>query len=438
MKSIVVLVAMLAACGKGGDKPRKGSGAPGVEIINQVSLPDAGPNTTGPTRDEVEPNDGNDVATPLPLGGTMRGKIEPEADIDHYKLDVDQAGSLQVMLSGVDDQDLVLEVQDGTGTVIAKSDRGAVRTKEGVPNLGVTPGHYTVVVRLAPQKKKPKPRVPRGKPPAEIAVAPAPVYELTAQLVPVPPAGEREPNDDRGTANDLLPADTVTGFVGWTADQDVWKLSTEALSGSNVIDVEVSEIDGVALELEIDNGIGDPLLVRKAPRGEAIAVRNVLPQVPPGAPPFHYLVIRGDRSNPETTYRLHTKPHDVEIDAEREPNDTPQHPYAIPSERTRVNGEWTPGDVDCYAIAPSPTARMLDITIDVGPELDLAADMIVDGVTTLRVDHPGRGIAERIGGEVAANTHAVVCVHGGAKAPGKGGGAYTLRVQESGPGDNVQ
>ncbi len=439
MSRAAALAIVLAACHGGGSKKphREGSAAP-VVIVNQPQLPDAGGGKAGSVTEEIEPNDSDDVATPLPMGGTVRGKIEPETDADHYKLDVDQAGALAVMVSGVEGQDLVLEIEDQTGTVIAKSDRGNVRTREGVPNLGVTPGHYMVVVHLAPQKKKPKPaRVPRGKAPPEIAVAPAPVYELTAQMVTPGQGAEHEPDDDRGTANDLLPSDTVTGFIGWSGDQDVWKLSTEALSAKNVLDVEVSEVEGVALELEIDNGIGDPLLVRKGGRGEAISIKNVEPMVAPGAPPFHYLVVRGDRSNPETAYRLHSKPHDAELDAELEPNDTPEHPYQIPPERTRVNGEWTPGDVDCYAIAPAPAARMLDITIDPSPELDLAADMLTDGQPTLKVDHPGRGAQERLGGQVAPNAHIVVCVHAGAKASAKGGGTYALHVQESGAGDNV-
>lgn len=435
MNRVAVVALALAACrGGGGGRPhREGSAAP-VVVVNQPQLPDAGGAKQGAVSDEIEPNDSDDVATPIAVGSKMRGKIEPETDVDHYRIDIEQPGALHVMLSGVDGQDLVLEIEDGTGAVVAKSDRTGLRTKEGVPNLGVTPGRYTAIVHLAPAKKparavKPKPK--HGAPPGEIAVVPAPVYELSVQLDQPGQNAEHEPDDDRGTANDFIPGDTVTGFVGWTGDQDVWKLSTEALSANNVLDVDVSEVEGVALELEIQDGIGQTLLVRKAPRGEALAVRNLQPVVAPGGPPFHYFVLRGDRSNPETTYRLHTKPHNVDADVEREPNDTPEHPYQIPPERARVKGEWSPGDTDCYAIAPADKPRMLDITVDTPPELDLAADLIVDGKPTLKVDHPGRGAAERLGGEVGAGSRAVVCVHAGAKAPGKGGGTYTLRVEEA-------
>src|SRR6476646_8235373 len=110
-----------AACRGGGAKShRTGSGAP-VELVTEVKAPDAG--HAGST-DEVEPNDADEVATPLPLGGTLRGKIDPETDVDHVRLDIDKPGVLQLMLSGVEGQDLVLEVEDGGGTVIARSDRG--------------------------------------------------------------------------------------------------------------------------------------------------------------------------------------------------------------------------------------------------------------------------------------------------------------------------
>jgi len=186
----------LAACHGSSGKSRRTGSAAAVEIVNQPQLPDAGGGHGGPTIDEIEPNDGDDVATPLSIGGSARGKIEPETDADHYRLDVDKPGNLQVTLTAVD-ADLVLEIEDGGGTVIARSDRGGPRIREGIPNLGVTPGRYTAVVRAAPKKKPAKPPRGRKAPPPETA-KPAPVYELTAQLVTPPANSEREPDDDRG------------------------------------------------------------------------------------------------------------------------------------------------------------------------------------------------------------------------------------------------
>src|SRR5207244_2075368 len=104
---------------------------------------------------------------------------ETEPDVDRYRIVVDKPGALAVTVSAIESHDLVLEIEDGGGNVIAKSDRPGTRVKEGVPNLGVTPGRYTAVVRAAPKKKPPRPaRPPRGrKPPPEPPAPPAAVYE---------------------------------------------------------------------------------------------------------------------------------------------------------------------------------------------------------------------------------------------------------------------
>ena len=215
-----LFLATLAACHGGGPKShRTGSGAP-VELVTEVKPLDAG--RAGST-DEVEPNDADEVATPLPLGGTLRGKIEPEIDVDHVRLDIEKPGVLQVMLSGVDGQDLVLEVEDSGGSVIARSDRGGARTKEGIPNLGVTAGRYTLVVREAPKKKKVtrRGRAPEPPPP------PAAVYELTAQLVTPPKGQEIEPDDDRGEKGDRRQHEqarhVVTEYAHETSAGTAWR-----------------------------------------------------------------------------------------------------------------------------------------------------------------------------------------------------------------------
>src|SRR5262249_12273817 len=162
---------------------------------------------------------------------------------------VTEAGALSVMVSAVD-ADLALDIEDASGTVIAKSDRGGVRTREGVPNLGVQPGRYTAVVREIKHRSR------RGSAEAK----PAPVYELTAQMVPAQPGSEHEPDDDRGTANDLIIGDTGTGFLGWSGDVDVWKISVEALAAKDAIDIELSPVDGVAYDMELDDGVGSAVV----------------------------------------------------------------------------------------------------------------------------------------------------------------------------------
>ncbi|HSN26618.1 MAG TPA: hypothetical protein VLT45_10035, partial [Kofleriaceae bacterium] len=379
----------------------------------------------------VEPNDADEVATPLPLGGTLRGKVEPEADVDHVRIDVDKPGALQVMLTGVEGQDLVLEVEDAGGTVIARSDRGGVRTKEGIPNLGVTPGRYTLVVRQVPKKKPP---ARRGRAAPEPAAPPAAVYELSAQLVAPVKGQEIEPDDDRGTANDLIVGDTVTGFVGWNGDADEWKLSVETLSEKNAIDVEVSAVEGVALELEVADALGQPLVTRKGSRNAPLAIRDLLPVVPPGGAPFYYVTVSGAPSNPETTYQLVVKAHVLATDGEIEPDDTPDKPYAFPADRTVVHGTWTPGDVDCYALGTTDQPRTVDVTIEPKGDLDVTAELLIDGKPALDakgkpvppVNHAGRGGAEKLSGQVPAGSHAIVRI----KGEGAQEGAYDVSVAD--------
>jgi hypothetical protein len=144
-----VLAVLAAACGGGGcgkKAHKRGGDAAAVEVVTTPALPDGGV-PGGPASDEIEPNDADDVATMLALGATVHGRIDPDTDVDRYRIDVTSAGALSVMATGLEAFDVVLEIEDAGGTVIARSDRGGARIREGVPNLAVTPGRYTAVVQ---------------------------------------------------------------------------------------------------------------------------------------------------------------------------------------------------------------------------------------------------------------------------------------------------
>jgi hypothetical protein len=442
MKSVAVAVLLALGACHGGDTraKRTGSAAP-VEIL--TGLPDAGHAGPGPTSDEIEPNDADEVATPLAIGGTARGRVEGDNDADFYRIEVEKAGTLQVMLTGVEGQDLTLELAESSGTSVAKSDRGATRIKEGIPNAGVTPGKYDLIVRQAPKKKTKPAKAPKGKKGAaaagagsDAAAPPAPVYELTAQLITPDKNAEHEPDDDQGTANDLIVTDNATGFLGWSNDKDVWKLSVETLSAKNPLDIQVSAIEGVALELEIADGVGNVLATRKAPKNTPLIVRSLLPVVPEGAPPFHYLTIKGSASNPETSYTLHAQAHPLGADEELEPNDLVDKPAEMNPERTVVHATWTPGDVDCFALQPAQIERTVDITVDTPAEIDLAVEMLAEGKVIGSANKGGKGVAEKLNVKVPPNVKPVIRVKNpdaNATAEAK----YDLSVVEATTGDNV-
>ena len=415
-----------AGCGKKSAHRRAGDAA-AVEVVTTPALIDGG--TRGAASEEVEPNDGDEVATVLAPGATVHGKIDPEADVDRYRIDVAQAGVLSVMVDSHAALDAVLEIADGSGAVIARSERGGARVREGVPNLGVAAGRYTAIVTA---KKPPPPPPPKKRGDKARHPAPEPArpsggpYEITATLV-APAAGfEHEPDDDRGEANDLIIGDAGSGYLGWSGDADVWKISLEALSAKNALDIELSAVDGVAPTLEISDGVGKPIATRKGTRGAPLVVRGFVPVLPPSAPPFHYLTVRGDRSNPETPYQIRATAKLIAPDAEIEPNDTPETAMAMPADRKLLHAQWSTGDVDCFAVAPEDTARTLDVSIDMPSELDLAFDVLIDGKLMSKVDHPGKGAAEKLVVAVPAGARAVVRVH----SEVAGDGAYDLVINE--------
>lgn len=430
MRSVALACASMlavAACGKSTQK-RTDRDAAAVQVVTQPVVGDGG--AAAAATDEVEPNDGDDTATALALGTTVRARIEPDTDVDTFKIAVTETGALAVDVTGIDGVDLTLEIEDVGGTVIAKSDRGGVRIKEGVPNVGVSPGTYRAVVKMKkppPPKKSRKKKKKKAKVDAGIEIQPAPVYEISARMAAPPANAEREPDDDRGTAIDLIVGDTVTGFVGWSGDADVWKLSVETLSEKNAIDIEVGAVEGVALSIEVSDGIGHPLVTRKGPRGGALIVRGVVPIVPDGAPPFHYVTIKGDKSNPETPYQLRVVAKVPQPDAEIEPNDSADKAMPIPTDRTVVHGVWTPGDIDCFAIGTDPEARTVDITIDVPSESDLDAELHVDGTSVAKGDKKGKGLVEKLMGQVPPNARAVICVKG---RDASGEAAYDVQIAE--------
>lgn len=424
MKS-AALLSVLAACHGGGDKPpakQRGSGAI-AEVVTQPQFPDAGGRAAGTSADEVEPNDGDDVATPFALESTMRGKIDPETDVDHFRLDIDKPGALSLLTNAVD-QDLVVELEDSTGALLARSARGGARVKEGVPNFGVTPGRYTVVVKAAVKRKA---APVKGKKAAPAPVGPPPVYELTSTFVAIPPSFEHEPDEDRGNPNDLIIGDTGNGYVGWSGDVDVWKLSVETLSAKNVIDLEIGAVEGVALELEVADGGGNVVLDRKAPRGAPLVVRGFLPNLPANSSPYHYLTIKGSGSNPETPYSVKVTAGLPQTDAELEPNDTVDKPFAMPADRTIVHGRWTAGDIDCYGIATGQGT--VTATVDPPSDFDPVVELFVDGKSVAVANKGKKGAPEKVSG--AAGSKTVVCVKS-ADSSATGEAAYDLSVQDDG------
>ncbi len=417
MRRALITLLALAACrgGKNTIQRAKDGGA----AVAVVDHPVTGGGGEIHYAAEKEPNDDRDHATALALGGGVQGTIAGDTDVDVYKLTMPAAGMVSIQTDALDDVDLVLEVDNAMGEAIAKSDRGPAKTSEGVPDLGLQKGDYFVVVRPFVKPKKPE-RKKKGAPAAPDAgttdVVESTPYHLTAQLVPPADLTEREPNDDAGAASDVFLADTVKGWIGWTGDVDVWKVSLEGLGQRNALDLDVAAVPGVALTVEVLDGTGKSLLVRRGVKNGPVTVKSLLAAVAEGAPPYHYVKISGDKSNPVDPYTLHVAGRLLDLDEEAEPNDTIDKATPLRVTPTADSGTMhathTGGDVDWFGLDAASSDQLLDVTVDAPAGTDIVVEAHKeDGTLLATADAGGVGAREHLSGvTIPANTAARILV----------------------------
>jgi hypothetical protein len=447
--SVLLSVGSVGACGN--------DGGPRVKRDRDAAVSRQRPDGSGISStpvDEKEPNDQRDQATALPPGHLIRATLDGEKDVDLYKVTVDRGGrpQLRVSLTGIEGVDLVLELRDGSGELLAKSDHGPAQVGEGLPGFGVTKGDYYLSVSEF-VKKKPKPKAkPKGKPkkgappdagpqPAgsqtDGRVGPSAPYQLSVELVDQPEAlTEAEPDDDQGAAVEVLLADRVHGWIGWDHDIDVWKLPLDAVGDGYAIDLDVTGVDGLVLTVAMLDAGGDKLLTRKSGKGGPVEIRGLVPLIGSGDAPVHYVTIAADRSNPDASYELHFTARPREDDEETEPDDDAAHASPLTGASSSTGGgavraTYAAGDIDHFAIAPPGEPSLLDVTIEPPAGVDLDLEVGVPGQPPLATAHAaGAGGKERISGLVlAADARTVikVSVHGkGAKDDGGDARPYRL------------
>jgi hypothetical protein len=348
-----------------------------------------------------------------------------DADRDVYKLHLDQPAMVTLALDGID-ADLILEVASADGTLIAKSDRGPAKVAEGMPDLGLARGDYTVTVRAFARPAKPvkKPKPPKGKhkddpPPPDAAPPPvveSSAYHLTAAVVAPADATEREPDDDTGSASEVFLGDTVHGWVGWSGDVDLWKLSLEGLGQRNALDLDVGAVPGVALTVELLDGAGHTLLARHGAKGAGVAIGRVQAAITPGQPPYHYIKISGDRSNPLDGYALTVAGRVLDLDEEAEPNDQPEQASALAADATAQTGTmraaFAPGDVDWFTLPAATEDTMLDLTVEAPPDVDLAISARTDAGVLGTADAGKAGVRERLSVTIPAKAQVRIQITG--------------------------
>ena len=341
---------------------RARDGAPPVIVVD-------GPvraSGVGRTAPEVEPNDQRDNAGVVSVPGGIDGSLLGPEDIDFYRV---EAGPARILVmeatgKGVDEggADLILDVYDEDGNSVARSDRGPAGVLEGVPNWAVPEGKplFISISEFVKKAKRGKDKAPAGEPVPRS-------YRLTVQTIEPGPAEEIEPNDDAAGAREVLLADEVMGYLGWSKDVDLWKLSLAGFSAAFALDVEVEGTEGVALTLELLAQDGSVIATRKGQKDRGLRMRGFVPA--PGT--AHWLArLSGSRSNPTQPYRLVTRSRSLEEGDEVEPNDDREHAIVLGPAGDGSEGEARgflgAGDVDVYKIEAGREPMTVDLVLD-GP-----------------------------------------------------------------------
>lgn len=205
---------------------------------------------------EREPNNEIGDATPIALDTRVVGNLAPgeqnAADRDIYRVAAASGPDTRFMvdITAVGGVDLVVDLvyADGQRAVRLNS------TGEGEPELlgGFSPRDSAFYIVVHANNQTTNPLVN---------------YELRAWTRPAYDGEEREPNDSRSNSEELEPGQTVTAFVGWSDDQDVFRLPPvpqpmelmiAGLPGvSSAVFVLEEEFDAPSLQLDgvtISNG----------------------------------------------------------------------------------------------------------------------------------------------------------------------------------------
>lgn len=393
---------------------------------------------------EREPN--ARAADASPLGAGVQGVLDGETDVDAYLVTSAGPRMLTAALTALPGIDTRLELRDKDFAVLYTSDRGGAGVAEGLADAPLDKGTYYLVVRevarpVPKAKAKPKGKA-AGSGAGSDAAAPtgrvgrSPAYGLTVKVVEDPaPGGEREPDDDRGAANDVTLIEPVTGHLGWQGDVDVWKLSLEGLADGNGLDLAVSAIDGTTLTLAVTDAADRPRVAVTGQPGQPLTLRSVAPRLDPGEAPVHYLKVGGKPANPDVAYSLTVTARLLDLDEEAEPNDKPELAtalrYGAETEGT-MRGRLGAGEVDVFALSPSSGPRVLDAAVDGLAGLDLVCEVLVAPARSVgRSDGGGVGASESASGQVPAGAAAYVRVTAKASKKPVAPVDYTVRWTSS-------
>jgi len=173
---------------------------------------------------EREPNDSPANATLLPLDVSVTGRIGKrqsagQPDMDYFRVPAGQgARVVSARIEGIPGVDLVLELFDAGGLLLAKSDAHGAGAGEWLQPEMIGRGEAFLLVRQI---------WIQGTTPLEDVADP---YRLSVHWGPYESGWEVEPNDWRDHANIVEPGRAVKGYLGSAEDKD-WFSFTSTVAG---------------------------------------------------------------------------------------------------------------------------------------------------------------------------------------------------------------
>lgn len=339
--AMVVCAALGSGACKGKtDGPRPGADGAPPAVVNQPLLDE-----------EVEPNDRPEQATAILPGKAVQGRIKnPERgrDIDHYLVtNQHPKGILRVEVTGVPGLDLVVSVlQKSQRKLLAVANNGGAGAAEIIPNVGVVPGEYLIVVRES------------GKKPSHVDAP----YTLMASLTPAGPGDEVEPNDTRPDAQDVAVGTPLSGYFGKRGDVDWYRLRLPDNVPESNLRVELTGLQSVPFaSFSVQDEIEVVLKKGQTGRGTGVLYPNLY--VKAGQRLLYLVAGGGKRFSPADKYTITTALTPRGPDEEREPNDRVVQATPL-AKGQKMKGYLAPaGDEDWYALeAQGPSIARIAVT----------------------------------------------------------------------------
>ena len=217
---------------------------------------------------EREPNNAPGFAALLPLDSPVQGHVGQklpggQPDLDYFRVPAGKAPRVvSARLVGIPDVNLVLELYDTNGTLVARSDAHGQGGDEWLQPVSIGPGEAYVLVRQV---------WIAGTPPLEGVEDP---YVLTVHWGAPRPGWEVEPNDRAENANDVEPDEPLRGFLGSATDRDWFKL-VAGESGRVVVTVRPPAGVEVAVSVRQGDGEREPAKAKETGRrGGEVGARD--------------------------------------------------------------------------------------------------------------------------------------------------------------------